>query len=169
MMSFVEAINTCLFKKYATIKGRASRAEFWWLQLLQDICLLLFLLSIVIPDIGRSGNNEVLECIGVIMTLALGIILCALIIPGFSVQIRRLHDTGNTGWILLWTLIPYVGILGNFYIFWLYLKKGDKGENEYGPDPCATMDQAVCPVRDADTRALPEQGMQTEEVTNVEI
>lgn len=30
LMSFDESIKTCLIKKYADLKGRASRSEYWW-------------------------------------------------------------------------------------------------------------------------------------------
>ena len=32
-MQFLEAIQTCVLKKYADFNGRASRSEFWWYSL----------------------------------------------------------------------------------------------------------------------------------------
>ncbi|MBT5293938.1 MAG: DUF805 domain-containing protein, partial [Cellvibrionales bacterium] len=29
-MNMKEAVTSAVFKKYATIEGRASRSEFWW-------------------------------------------------------------------------------------------------------------------------------------------
>ena len=33
MVTFSEAVKICFIKKFATISGRASRAEYWWFQL----------------------------------------------------------------------------------------------------------------------------------------
>jgi uncharacterized membrane protein YhaH (DUF805 family) len=56
-----------------------------------------------------------------------------LFFPGLALGIRRLHDVGKSGWFLLIGLIPIVGIL---YVLYLYcIKKGDVGDNQYGPDP----------------------------------
>ena len=46
--------------------------------------------------------------------------------------IRRCHDLGFTGWLLLLSLVPLVGsLLGIVLLVW----PGEKGENKYGPQP----------------------------------
>lgn len=53
-------------------------------------------------------------------------------IPGLAVAVRRLHDIGKSGWLLLAAFIPVGGII------WLVVKlctEGDRGRNEYGEDP----------------------------------
>ena len=52
-----------------------------------------------------------------------------LLIPSFSVTIRRLHDINKSGWNLLWMLIP---LLGAVYIIILNILKGTDGDNKYG-------------------------------------
>ena len=54
--------------------------------------------------------------------------------PGLAVTVRRLHDTGKSGWLYLLALIPYIGSL---IIFIFTVIKGDRGDNKYGPDPKA--------------------------------
>jgi uncharacterized membrane protein YhaH (DUF805 family) len=49
----------------------------------------------------------------------------AAFIAGLAVGVRRLHDTGHSGW---WALVP-------FYNIYLLVKKGTEGYNEYGEDP----------------------------------
>ena len=56
------------------------------------------------------------------------------LIPGLAVTIRRLHDTGMSGWYILITLIPYIGIL---ILLIFMLQEGTSGPNKYGPDPKA--------------------------------
>lgn len=53
-------------------------------------------------------------------------------IPLVAVWVRRLHDTNRTGWWLLMNLIPIIGL---FFAIILAYRKGDKGENRFGPNP----------------------------------
>ena len=52
--------------------------------------------------------------------------------PNLSKSIRRLHDTGRTGW---WILIGLIPLIGWIVLLIFYLEKGDPGDNEYGPPP----------------------------------
>ena len=49
----------------------------------------------------------------------------AVLVPTISVAIRRMHDVGKSGWFIL---IPIYNLI-------LAIREGDKGANEYGPDP----------------------------------
>ena len=61
----------------------------------------------------------------------------ALIVPWLAVNSRRLHDTGESGWLGLLLLIP---ILGWFVLVPFLVKPGDRGENAYGlPEPDVPM------------------------------
>jgi uncharacterized membrane protein YhaH (DUF805 family) len=51
------------------------------------------------------------------------------------VSIRRLHDTGHSGW---WVLIGLIPLIGFIVLLVFYLREGDAGENEYGPPPVAS-------------------------------
>ena len=55
-------------------------------------------------------------------------------IPFLAVSVRRLHDTGKTGWMLLISLIPIIGAL---WLIVLFATEGTRGTNMYGPDPKA--------------------------------
>ena len=64
-----------------------------------------------------------------------------LIAPWMAVNSRRLHDSGESGWLGLLLLVP---VLGWFVLIPLLLKQGDDGENAYGePDPDAAMKSPV--------------------------
>jgi len=49
-----------------------------------------------------------------------------------AVCAQRLHDTGKSGWSLLWVILPIVGPL--VVLFWLLGGSVD-GTNRYGRDP----------------------------------
>ena len=112
-MTFSESLSICL-KKYFVFKGRASRSEYWWFQL------------IVTPSyfISTLFNNE-------ISYLFLGITLFTLI-PAISAGVRRLHDTNRSGFFLLISFIPFIG---GIVLLFLLIPEGTKGKNKFGPDP----------------------------------
>lgn len=103
--SFGEAIEAC-FKKYATFTGRANRSEYWWWY------LFTFLLSWV-PFIGFVA------CL-------------ATLVPSIAVGVRRLHDTGRSGFWLFISLIPIVGAI---WLIVLMCQRSQDGDNEYGANP----------------------------------
>ncbi len=113
----------CITKKYATFSGRAQRKEYWL------FALFIMLLSLIAAGIdfgtGTFDDELGMGAVGAIVALAT-------FIPGFSVVVRRLHDTDRVGWWLLIVLIPLIGV-----IWWIVLMclKGTDGENRFGPDP----------------------------------
>ncbi|KML54671.1 membrane protein [Burkholderia cepacia] len=122
-MNFSEAVRSVL-NQYAKFEGRARRAEYWYFALLSGI------LSVVGQVIGAVGRDA-----GVITLLLLGVIFLvslALIIPGIAVSVRRLHDTGRSGWFLLLGFIPIVG--GILLLVWM-CSRGTEGPNRFGADP----------------------------------
>lgn len=56
----------------------------------------------------------------------------AMIVPGLAVSVRRLHDTGKSGWMILVALIQVIGF---FWLLILYVMEGNRGENRFGSDP----------------------------------
>jgi uncharacterized membrane protein YhaH (DUF805 family) len=115
---------TLPLKKYAQIAGRARRKEFWsfWL-----LTIAAYVVAGLID--GILGMSTMIGGIyGPVMLL----VALALVIPSFCVAIRRLHDTGRSGWWLLIGLIPLIGAL---VLIYFYVIDGVRGPNEYGPDP----------------------------------
>ena len=72
----------------------------------------------------------------IIGNFAVGLYGLAIIIPAFAVAIRRLHDTGRSGW---WLLVNCVPIIGWTILFIWMVKDSDEGENQYGPNPKETL------------------------------
>lgn len=112
------------FSKYTQFDGRATRQEYWMWQLcLFGVAVLIWILALVIHPIF----------------LVVWYIAAALtIIPGISVLVRRLHDTGSSGgWVFI-SLIPF---LGGIALLFLLVKDGDAGPNKYGSDPKMRVSQ----------------------------
>ncbi len=106
-----------VLKKYAEFSGRARRTEYWMFVLFNLI------ISAVIGVIDRSvlGSNA----LGIIYSLAV-------LIPSLAVSVRRLHDTGRSGW---WLLIGLVPILGWIVLLVFAVQDSQPGANQYGPNP----------------------------------
>lgn len=121
IMTFKESVKNCL-KKYVSIKGRASRSEYWWFQLFIYFPVFLGLaLALLFP---HYFENVCLTFIGFWMI--------ALMIPDLCVTVRRLHDSNRSGcWIFI-ALIPYVGQL---VFFILMVVKGSEFNNKYDLKP----------------------------------
>jgi uncharacterized membrane protein YhaH (DUF805 family) len=114
-------------KKYADFNGRARRSEYWLFALFVFVaCIVGFTLAGVISASTKSG---------VLFALVMGAIVLGTLIPHLAVGVRRLHDIGQTGWLMLLSFIPGLGIV----LFVLFLLPGNNGPNKYGPDPKAPL------------------------------
>ncbi len=113
---------TC-FKKYITFKGRARRKEYWMFTLFN----IIFSIIAVLADnmIGITFSGEVYGPIYLIYGLAI-------ILPSWTVSVRRLHDIGKSGWWLLITLIPLIGEI--IFFIWT-VSDSEFGDNKYGANP----------------------------------
>ena len=111
-------------KRYAQFSGRAPRAEFWWffLALMVVYFVVWFIFGAVVGGAAASQTEPSAGMLGAFG--AAGIILAlfwlAVLIPTIAVQVRRLHDTGRSGWwlggfYLLYAvyLVLTVGVLGS--------------------------------------------------------
>jgi uncharacterized membrane protein YhaH (DUF805 family) len=100
------------FAKYATFTGRASRSEYWWLALLTFVVFLVLGIPALVlgtstsPDGGATPGPA-----GVPFLVALGLFYLAVLVPSVALSVRRLHDVGQSGWLVLLGLIPWVGAL----------------------------------------------------------
>ena len=115
-------------ENYANFKGRARRKEYWMFSLFFfHFAILGGFVMLLLYDIGG-------EAPGTIATILFVIWYLAHLVPSLAVTVRRLHDTGKSGWLYLICLIPYIGGL---ILFIFTVIEGDNGDNEYGPDPKA--------------------------------
>lgn len=121
-MTFGQSIATC-FSKYCNFSGRASRSEYWWWILFTVIIGSLFGIPSGIQAVhGTSSGLPIISYI-------VGAIL---FLPSLGVLIRRLHDTGKSGW---WWLISFVPVVGSIVIIIFCLMPSQPGANQYGDMP----------------------------------
>jgi uncharacterized membrane protein YhaH (DUF805 family) len=57
-----------------------------------------------------------------------------MLIPGIAVTVRRLHDSGRSGW---WILIALIPLIGTIILLVFMVLDSQPGDNEYGPNPKA--------------------------------
>ena len=106
-----------VLKKYAEFSGRARRKEYWM------FALVSFLVSVGIAVLGMMVSA--LNILTWVYTLAV-------FIPSIAVGVRRLHDTGRSGWMGLLALIPLVGAI---IVIVFLCQDSAPGDNPYGPNP----------------------------------
>jgi uncharacterized membrane protein YhaH (DUF805 family) len=153
-------------RRYAEFRGRSRRTEYWLFWVLQMILSFVpglvgaLILGTSFAYEGEPGEAAMmgLGAIG-LLQLLIGLLL---IVPTFSVTVRRLHDTNRSGWWILAPL-PFVALaimlaftelgeglsalmmflmlLGflvtSVMLFVFMLLDGTRGPNRYGPDPKA--------------------------------
>jgi uncharacterized membrane protein YhaH (DUF805 family) len=84
-------------------RGRAQRSEFWFGML---SFYLLFGLSIGASMVLFQTNG-----IDEDILISIGCGMFVFLIPLISLMVRRIQDTGNSGWWILLVIIPYIGSL----------------------------------------------------------
>ncbi|MER8047597.1 DUF805 domain-containing protein [Streptomyces sp. NPDC094032] len=108
-----------VLKKYAVFTGRARRQEFWMFALFNLIAAVI----LVIVD-AALGTYPLLY----------GIYVLGVLLPSLAVMVRRLHDTGRSGW---WILIDLVPLVGAIILIVFLATEGEAQQNAYGPNPKA--------------------------------
>ena len=129
-------------ENYANFEGRARRSEYWYYALvnLAIAAILLFIFFVVsILTSTPLGTSE----LSLIPLIVLGIYWLIILIPNFAVAVRRLHDTGKTGWLILLGVIPFVSSVGGIVLLIFYCLDSDRGPNQYGPNPKGLDNQFI--------------------------
>jgi uncharacterized membrane protein YhaH (DUF805 family) len=122
-------------RRYADFSGRSRRREFWsWFLFVWIVLIALIFVDSALGLGGSTsgyaeGGSIGFNATGGVLTLlfALGVL-----VPNLAVTVRRLHDVGKSGWMILIGLIPLAGWL---YLLFLYVQPGTAGPNAYGHDP----------------------------------
>lgn len=127
------------FRLYAVFRGRSTRREFWSFAV---VALAALLVALAVAEALERALSLGMATKDLMVLLYLPVVV-VLGIPGLAVKVRRLHDIGLSGW---WILAACVPIVGGFIDLFFCLKRGDAGENRFGPDPRATEPAADAPA-----------------------
>ncbi len=114
-----------VLKQYADFNGRARRSEYWMFTLIN--VLIIGVLYVLMFMSGSDGGAMAMVAMGLVAIYSL-----AILVPSLAVAVRRLHDVGKSGWMLLVGLIPFIG---SIWLLVLYCTDSQPGDNEYGPNP----------------------------------
>lgn len=147
-MSFGQAVKSVL-SQYATFTGRARRSEYWWFYLFFTLVSLPFQIfffamyvTALAPAFDSVGSDaqysevafeDINWSLFVVGFVPMIIVSLAFLLPSLAVLVRRLHDTGRSGW---WWLISFVPF-GSIAILVFSVLDGQPHDNQYGPDPKA--------------------------------
>lgn len=111
-------IKVCFWDKLFCYKGRARRKEYLAFQLVDFSIAALFFVMIHSFAIHHQA-----------LLLTREVVSTMLLVPLFSVSVRRFHDTGHSGWWCLLAVVPFV------VLAYLLVKDSDNKENKYGMIP----------------------------------
>ena len=160
-MGFIQAAKN-YYTKCIDFRSRAPRSEYWWgilefflLSFIMNISIIVIFViymvsatSVSVSDLGDQStlidalnaeeevsSVEIISLFTILVLLVISIFsFIFLFLAPLSLTARRLHDVNRSGWWQLIFVIPLLGLI--LWLYWM-LKKGDEGENRFGPDPLA--------------------------------
>ena len=134
MISFPDAIKR-FFQRYTDFQGRSSRAEYWWVWLMNfgimfGLGVIGAMLSLGDPEAG----------VPLVVMIPLSLYFLAIFVPSLALLVRRLHDIDKSGWLVLplvLSAIPLVGFLVTIAYIVVCCLPGTPGPNRFGEAPVA--------------------------------
>lgn len=126
------------WKRCFDYKGRSRRKEYWYFCLMVIIMLLISMTIIVPLSFMFAGINSNYDyqfednfmlALGVLMLISFGMLSLIHTLPMISLNIRRFHDIGMSGWWSLLCYVPYIGVLASMFASF---KGSELEENDWG-------------------------------------
>ena len=123
-VGFMDAVKKA-FAGYCDYASRSRRSEYWFFVLFDFLVIVVvsLIFGVIFTLIGIS---QVVPAIVAIVELVL---FFGFMLP---LSVRRLHDTGKSGWFILLGLIPFVG---GIILLIFFCMDSQPETNEYGPSP----------------------------------
>jgi uncharacterized membrane protein YhaH (DUF805 family) len=126
-------------------RGRARRTEFWTYSIVNLLVsgllgwlglVLLFDFNTILTSTADPSDLSLGATVRVVVyafaVLMLFVVWVLTMVPTVGVAVRRLHDIGFSGWMLLIALVPIVGPIALFVMWCL---NGQTVENRFGFNP----------------------------------
>jgi uncharacterized membrane protein YhaH (DUF805 family) len=126
-MDFQTALRS-FWKRYRDFRGRSRRSEYWFIQLflvVTNIAVAIIDLALMGWDVDRfiaNGGGGIVGLVWILVT----------IVPALAVLVRRLHDTGKSGW---WVLVGLLPLVGAIVLLVFTVTDSSPGENKFGLSP----------------------------------
>ena len=131
-MDFQRALRS-FWKRYRDFRGRSRRSEYWFIQLflvVTNIAVAIIDLALMGWDVDRfiaNGGGGIVGLVWILVT----------IVPAVAVLVRRLHDTGKSGW---WALVGFLPLVGAVVLLVFTVTDSSPGENKFGVSPKESSD-----------------------------
>ncbi len=109
-----------VIRQYFVFDGRARRKQYWMFMLIN--CIIL----IALYSLNQMARTEMFTSIYSLF----------IFIPSLALTVRRLHDTGRSGW---WFLVSFIPFIGSLILLYFMVKDSFPGTNEFGPNPKETL------------------------------
>ena len=137
MMGFTDAVKNTVKNNYIGFSGRASRSEFWWFVLFQNLVLIggyIVVFGYISVALGGEGATMSAETFFNLIRMPM-LLYLALLLPSLAVSVRRLHDVGRSGLWLLIGIIPLVNCIGGIVLLVWMIQDGNAHVNAFGAVP----------------------------------
>lgn len=112
-----------VLRQFADFSGRARRKEYWYFAFVNVFFTCVAITADII--LGVASDNFGVGPIYILYSILV-------FIPSIAVSVRRLHDIGKSGWMLLVVLIPVIGAI---WLLVLLFTDSNAGDNNYGSNP----------------------------------
>ncbi|WP_430482421.1 DUF805 domain-containing protein [Rossellomorea marisflavi] len=113
-------------KQYADFSGRARRQEYWMYMLFYSIFGII-LYGVAVIGMAMQSEGIILLGMGIYILYTL-----ALLVPTLAITVRRLHDTGRSGF---WYFIGFVPLVGGIILLVFCCLDSENGNNQWGSNP----------------------------------
>ncbi len=130
-MYLIENFKDAFLKNFANFSGRARRKQYWFFVLMSMIILVP--LCLILMSSLMSMEEEISTFASGIASL-ICLIYLALLVPSFSIAVRRLHDTNHSGW---WFLIAFIPVIGSIVLLVFLVSDSYPMTNKWGENPKA--------------------------------
>ena len=147
------------FVNYVKFYGRSRRSEYFLFVLIINVTILILsTILIIVYTEQNDKNEEKYGDINIYLIIIIIIIILVTFLPIFSLQVRRLHDTGRSGWYILvrltiplpslggilkdktekiefYLFLSLIAFFGEAYLLSVLSADSERMPNKYGPSP----------------------------------